>query len=288
MPFLPSQLPGRAESLAVFYSTGSPQLYEIPDWASMVLITAIGAGGGGGSGFTAAAAAARGGGGGGGCGAISRAMIPALFLPRALYISPGAAGLPSGAGGNSFVGIANTSSNSNNILIANGGGAGGNGTGAAVGAAGAAGAVSTVLNGVISWHGVHTFNVGAAGAAGGAVAGGIGPNATWGNVTPGLSGGAGGGGTTSADFAGGGVNGSGPVPTVPNNAAGSNIGSPAYWDRSMMLMTGGGGGGASNAGVGGNGANGAPGCGGGGGGGGTTGGTGGSGGSGLIIIQAMR
>lgn len=285
MPFLPQQFPRRLGRADVFWPTGNAHAYEIPDEASALLIVAVGGAGGGGAGFSAAAAAARGGGGGGGSGAVTRAVVPVISLPRVLYVSPGFGGNPAAAGGASFVGAQNTSVATSNVIFANGGGAGGTGTGAAVGAAGSAGAVATILNVIYSWLSPHEYTVGIAGATGGAIAGGAGTAAPWGNL--GICGGAGGGGTTSADFAGGNITGSGLIPTISGGAAGSNDGRGGYWDPVSFISTGGSGGGSSNAGVGGNGGSGGPGSGGGGGGGGTTGGTGGRGGNGYIIIQPL-
>lgn len=70
-----------------------------PRNARMVMIVCIGAGAGGGGGHTAAAGTARGGGGGGGCGAISRVLLPAIFLPDTLFVLAGAGGAGGTAAG---------------------------------------------------------------------------------------------------------------------------------------------------------------------------------------------
>jgi hypothetical protein len=112
----------------------------------------------------------------------------------------------------------------------------------------------------------------------------VGTTITWAATGVFNCGGAGGAGTTSADFAGGAITGSGPVPTIAGGLAGSNRGNDGFSKFLPPAFTGGSGGGSSNTGVGGAGANGRFGSGGGGGGGGTTGGTGGLGGPGLVII----
>ena len=285
MPFLPTQLPNRAGKFDVFYASGASHIYEVPDGASALFMAIVGGGGGGGAGFSAAAAAARGGGGGGGTGAVTRLIVSTLILPRLLYVNPGLGGTSAGNGGASFIGATPTTGNTTNIGFANGGNAGGTGTGAAVGAGGTAGGAASILNVIFSWLAPHEYGAGQAGAAGGAVAGAAGAATTWGNL--GICAGAGGGGTTSADFAGGNITGTGLVPTVLGGAAGSNVGNAGYWMPDLLIGTGGSGGGSSNTGNGGRGGDGAPGCGGGGGGGGVTGGAGGRGGHGFVVIQAI-
>jgi hypothetical protein len=266
-----------------------------PRGKSMVYMLAMGGGAGGGGGFTAAAGNARGGGGGGGSSAVISLVCPTFLLPDRLFIQVGAGGQgvssgggTAGSGVNSFIAFAPDNTGINLVVqacsvVPTGGGTG---TGAAVGAAGVAG---TVPAGFVVF-GPFLGTAGAAGAAGGAVAGAAGVSVSFIGLGKPM-GAPGGGGTTSADFAGGGITG------VANSlvsdfrpqpaAAGSNDGSGGFllgppsapWWSYCGL-----GGGSSNAGVGGNGGNGGPGAGGGGGGGGTTGGRGGNGGNGLVII----
>ena len=262
----------------IFYANGAWQNFILPAWATEIDCLIVGNGGNGGNGHTAAAAAARGGGGGGGCGAITRFVAPLSRIGRLLYINPG---LPGSAA--SYVGIAPAIAAANLIASANSGGVGGNGTGAAVGAAGTGGVVFAAADAVFSSLVTFTAVVGRPGSAGGPIAGGVGVNVQWGNVGIFTSSGASGAGTTSADFAGGQINGAGPVPNVSGGAAGSNPGNDglASWPPPVWF-TGASGGGSSNASVGGAGGRGSFGSGGGGGGGGTTGGLGGAGGAGFI------
>jgi hypothetical protein len=129
---------------------------------------------------------------------------------------------------------------------------------------------------------------GQAGQAGGVVAGGAGVNTTIATTSVITMGGASGAGTTSADFAGGGITAitdsflSQIRPIAP--AAGSNNGAGGFMNWKPLFSFAGLGGSSSNTGVGGLGGNGGPGSGGGGGGAGTTGGRGGDGGAGLVII----
>ena len=263
------------------------QPYEIPLGANFLSIIVAGGGGSGGSGFSAAAAAARGGGAGGSSGALTRMTVPTVFLPKTLYVFA-ALGGASGAGGDSFVAFDPSSATSFTLIRSNGGLAGGNGSGTAGGTAGAvAGATSVATSGPYSSLGPYQTLAGQAGAAGGAQTGVAGGAVTFGANGIFVSPGAGGGGTTSADFAGGNITGSGLMPTVLGGLAGSNAGAGGFELWLPPTFGGGGGGGASNAGVGGAGGAAGPGSGGGGGGGGTTGGTGGRGGPGFVLITAI-
>jgi len=270
-----------------------------PAGKTMAFMLCIGGAGGGGGGFGAAAAAARGGGGGGGSSAVTRVLMPLLLLPDTLFIQAGAGGVGQVSGGGvagsgilSYIAIAPDITATNVFAVSGAAAAvgGGTGTGAAVGAAGTAGTIAAITAMPLAGIGQYAFIAGQAGAAGGAVAGAIGPPtsiATTGCMT---QGGGGGAGTTSADFAGSivtAITGSLLSQMAPiGAAAGSNAGSGGYMLKNPFFFSYAGlGGGSSNTANGGNGGKGAFGSGGGGGGGGTAGaGRGGDGGAGLIVI----
>lgn len=272
-----------------------------PAGCSMAFMMVIGGGGGGGGGFTRAAAAAGGGGGGGGSSAVTRVWMPLCLLPDRLYIQVGAGGQGVASGGGtagsgvlSYVAVYPNTAALNVVAVSGNAGAvgGGTGTGAAVGAAGTAGTIATIANMPLAGLGSYVFIAGQIGIAGGAVAGANGGAQSFPTTSIITMGGTGGAGTTSADFAGGGVSASANTllsdfkPTAP--AAGSNNGSAGYLIRppsGPWFSFCGLGGSSSNTGIGGAGGNGGPGSGGGGGGAGTTGGRGGDGGSGMVLIQ---
>lgn len=276
------------------------QTYQVPSWANYINMVVIGGGGGGGGGFTGAAASARGGGGSGGSSAVTRVTVPAMFLPRTLFIQVGAGGQGVGSGGGtagsgvlSYVAIAPNTTASNVIAVSGAAAAvgGGTGTAAAVGAAGTAGTIATIAAMPLAGMGHYDLIAGQVGVAGGAVAGAVGTAQSIPVTSVITTGGTGGAGTTSADFAGGLWTAitssylSEIRPATP--AAGSNDGSGGFAVWKPLFFFGGTGGSSSNTGVGGAGGNGAYGCGGGGGGGGTTGGRGGDGGNGIVIITAI-
>ena len=276
----------------------SSQVWRKPSNATMVYIYCVGGGGGGGGGFSGLAGTARGGGGGGAASPMTTCLVPAMFVPDSLnvVVGVGGAGVTTGAGGTgtrSIVGIGDPNTTVLNVLIcsgaATGSGGGGTGTAAAVGAGGTAAAIPTIAQQNLISTGIHTRLAGNAGNAGGAVAGGAGtsfsiPNSNGLRHLPGC----GGAGTTSADFAGGGMLAvascrlsemAGQVP-----AAGSFNGGGSVYLNSIHYAFCALGGSSSNTGIGGAGGNGLYGSGGGGGGAGTTGGRGGDGGGGLVLI----
>lgn len=287
--FVPHFLPKDAGQTRFFQAQGGAvwQAYTVPLGALMLSILAVGAGGAGGAGFSAAAGAARGGGGGGGSGTISRLIAPTALLPQTLFVHVGLGG--TGAGGWSVVrvlpeGSITTTLPPLSLVTSPGGNPGAAGSGTA---GGAGGTIPTgVQHGAYSALGALASIGGQAGVAGGAQTGAAGTTVTWAALGLFTSPGAGGGGTTSADFAGGAINGVGFCPTIPGGLAGSNDGLAGFELRLPPTFTGGSGGGSSNTGVGGAGGAGSFGSGGGGGGGGTTGGLGGRGGDGLVIITA--
>lgn len=266
------------------------QVWEKPIGATMVTFFCVGGAAGGGNGFTGASGTARGGGAGGGSGASSRLIVPASLLPDLLYVQPGAGGAASSAGALSFISIANSNSVANVVLVSGTSAAfasnNGTGAGAATGIAGET--LGSILKGCFGGLGPAAWAAGIAGSNGGNASGAVGSAALY-LGSAGLTGaGAGGGGTTSADFAGGGISPvAGLLPNgVPGGAAGSNNGVAGIGSWAPFWSCGGTGGGASNTGIGGDGGAGWYGCGGGGGGGGTTGGAGGRGGDGFVIISS--
>jgi hypothetical protein len=282
------------------YQSAGTQVWYKPPNATMVFIQAIGGGGGGGGGHSAAAATARGGGGGGGSSGHASILYPAFFIPDRLYILVGAGGAGGAAtangspGSNTFIAMSDpyngTLSQISGFLTSGSTVPGGGirGTAAAVGAGGAAGVVVPSTAFIHSAIAIYNFSAGQAGAAGGAVAGAVGANTTISVAGQITQGGGGGAGTTSADFAGGGIT------EITNSLisqnrplrqdAGSVPGFSGFLLQKPFFSYAGAGGSSSNSGVGGNGGDGGPGSGGGGGGGGTTGGAGGKGGDGLVII----
>ncbi len=263
------------------------QSYDIPLGANFLEILVGGGGGAGGNGFSAAAAAARGGGAGGGAGAITRLLIPTVFLPPTIQCLVGLGGAAT-AGGDSYVALQQSNIAATMLARAAGGSVGGNGSGATGGNAGVAGVITALANqGPYSALGQYVSIAGAAGVSGGSQLGGIGNAATFGSAGVFVTGGAGGGGTTSADFAGGNITGAGRCPTILGGLAGSNAGNGGFENLLPPTFSGGSGGGSSNTGIGGAGGAAGPGSGGGGGGGGTTGGIGGRGGNGFIFITAL-
>jgi len=306
-------LPSKSDqNTFVFYAnasgstSGSFQAWSVPEHAAFLHFTVIGggAGGGGGCGGTAQAAG-RSGGGGGAPGGMVSVSIPAILLPKTLYLQVGYGGAP-GTGSNNQA-VAGQSGQSGTISYvclypeinpgsaviqssntAPGGGAGGSTSGTA----GTAITIADSLN--LKWLGIVGNTVAQLGASAGGL--GNGSSVTYTGL---LTGGAGGAGKTAAA-----INGStgGSVTMASINAyvttainggaagvgaAGGN-GSSGYFSWRPFIATGGagGGGGAIGANNGGNGGDGAYGCGGGGGGAaGNIGGTGGKGGDGLIMIS---
>lgn len=268
---------------------------------TMAYIICVGGGGSGAGGFTGSAGAIRGGGGGGGAAGQTRCIIPLMFLPKILYISPGAGGASVAASTNgnpgtlSYVCVA-PNTTAANVIVQSGAARASNtvataGSGTTAGAGGTAETISTVLLCVVGQWGLLQFLAGKAGAAAGAVTGAAGGSNTL--YTVGCSNGGAGGASTPAantNFAGGAQTGAGIWPTMPGGTAGGNPGSGATGYNNMFEMilpyggTGGGTGGTALTVAGNGGDGGFPGGGGGGGGGGVTGGRGGKGGDGCVWI----
>ena len=287
----------RTCNVQLFRNLGSTSAVNWQPWykpagVGMSFIFCLGAGGGGGAGFTAAAGSARGGGGGGSSGGLTRLLIPTVHLPNVLHVNVGRGGVPGGVGGASHVSTAASQTGAAYLItISSSGGAnnGGAGTGGA-GGGGGSGAIASSATDAYG-HGLGFFVAvgGRAGSNGGAQTGAAGGTQTWGTGGMLCSGGAGGGGTPTGntDFAGGGITGGGPIPSLAGGLAAAGQGQ-AGWellDPYLLASTGGCGGGTAGAsGTAGAGGYGGLGSGGGGGGGGVTGGAGGRGGDGYVII----
>jgi hypothetical protein len=241
--------------------------FSPPDWARLLIVTAIGGGGGGGAGAFGASGVRQGGGGGGG-GGLSRAIWRIEDLPGDLTVSLGAGGASGAAGGDTVI----TASGAT-LLTARGGQPGANGS-----AGGAGGAAGPGLNGGNPGGAASTTATAATGHS---------------LTSPGAPGGGGGGGGLDASGVAraGGPGGVGGVLAAP--AAGglggiSAVGAAGSPPASLVSDAGGGGGGAGavtsgagpNGGVAGN-----RGAGGGGGGAGvSSGGAGGAGSAGVVVI----
>ncbi|MFC5345476.1 DUF2793 domain-containing protein [Brevundimonas staleyi] len=238
-----------------------------PDWARLLIVTAIGGGGGGGAGAFGSSGVRPGGGGGGG-GGLSRVVWRVEDLPGDLTVSIGAGGASGAAGGDTVVAASGAT-----LLTARGGQPGANGS-----AGGAGGSAGPGLDGGNPGGATSTTTTAETGRS---------------LTSPGAPGGGGGGGglDASGTARAGGPGGSGGALAAPAagglggvSAAGSAGSAPA----SLVSDAGGGGGGAgavtSGAGPGG-GAAGPRGAGGGGGAAGvTSGGLGGAGSAGIVVI----
>lgn len=294
--------------------SGSFQTWNVPEYASFVHFTVIGGGGGGGSGyFNGGAAVTAFGGGGGAPAGMVTVSIPAILLPKTLYLQVGyggkggAAQTATATGNNGEAGTISyvclyPEINPGSTLIqssntAPGGGNGGTVTGGAGAATGTAITIADTTN--LKWLGIVGNTVAQTAGTAGQQSNTAATSITYAGL---LTGGAGGGGIRNTLLAGNGGNIS--FTTIAaayaisayNIAGGSNSSTTGLagsagnngllqW-RPFFLTGGAGGGGAGNLGRGGNGGKGAYGCGGGGGGAGTatSSGAGGDGGDGLIII----
>lgn len=302
---IPNSLRGTFDRFVTAGNTATTtgwQVWEKPRNISTVVLKIIGAGAGGGGGFTAAAGTARGGGGGGGSGGILDLIIPAMFLPDALYLfippggTGGAASAAGVAGGRCRISTVPADLTASNLIATSGSadaGGGGAGTTAAAGAAGAAGTIATVIIAIGHvYASSFSAKAGQAGGAGGIQTGALGTNVAFctgsGLYITGGAGGAG-SGTTNVNFAGGNVTGLGQVPSILGGALAGGVGLPGLFSEEPLIwcsLGGSGGGSNGGAGVGGVGGKASYGSGGGGGGAGVTGGAGGAGGDGLILIWA--
>jgi hypothetical protein len=308
-----NNLPNKSDqNTYIFYAnasgsiSGSFQAWNIPEYATFLHFTVIGGGGGGGGGCGGTPlASGRSGGGGGAPGGIVAVSIPAILLPKTLYLQVGYGGVP-GTGSNSQAVGGQSGQNgtisyiclypeinpgSTLIQSSNTDAGGGSGGGAGTANAGTAITIADVLN--LKWLGIAGNTV--AQTAGGNATTTIGSSVTYAGL---LTGGAGGGNKQASSnngSAGGNqimtsIN-SYVTTTINGGTGGTNPaagvdGASGYFSWKPFIATGGAGGGAGSVSAnGGNGGKGAYGCGGGGGGAaGVVGGTGGAGGNGLIII----
>ena len=282
---------------AVFYQSGT---WIKPQGITMISITAIGAGGGGGGGATNTTPNARLGAGGGGSGAITRLIIPEMFISDSLNINVGIGGagrtggvpVTASFGTNTYVDnqVKGNGDIYTFVIVASGGTGGGAGTSPGTGAAGNGGGAADVSQSLYSTLGVWTAVAGAPGTAGSTTNA---SNVVYGSFGLPVTGGGGGGGMGAGAVTastGGGITGSIFVPTNPGGVGltSASGGTKGVYSLTPFYSIGGSGGGGGGSDAGGNGGDGNIGCGGGGGGGGTspgTGGNGGNGGDGLVIIQ---
>ena len=238
-----------------------------PDWARLLIVTAVGGGGGGGPGASGASGLRPGGGGGGG-GGLSGAIWRVEDLPGDLTIVIGAAGASGAAGGDTVISASGTT-----LLTARGGQPGADGS-----VGGAGGAAGLGIDGGNPGGATSTTATAEAGRS---------------LTSPGAPGGGGGGGGLDASGVArtGGAGGPGGVlasPATGGSGGVSAAGSPGANPSSYLSASGGGGGGGgavtSGAGPAG-GAGGGHGAGGGGGAAGvSSGGVGGPGSAGVVVI----
>lgn len=267
-----------------------------PCGVSMAHIICIGGGGGGGGGFTGVSLGAGGGGSGGSSG-VTRVTLPAVFLPKVLYIQVGAGGsgggptVTGGSGILSYVAIAPDTTAINVIAVSGAAGAVGGAPGDANsgGAGGAAGTIAVIGSMPLAGPGHFALIAGQVGVIGGDDSGASGTAIAFPTTSVVTQAGSGGAGAQTANFAGGAFTAIADLyfsearPATPATGSFNGSGGPQLWKP--FFSFGGGGGSSSFTAAGGHGGHGAYGGGGGGGGGGETlGGTGGNGGSGLVMI----
>lgn len=314
-----NNLPNKSDqNTYIFYAnasssiSGSFQAWNVPEYATLLHFTVIGGGGGGGSGHFSSAGTSTSGGAGGAPGGIVSVSIPAILLPKTLYLQVGYGGKGGNPVGTLYGNTAPTAGNNGDngtisyvclypeinagsVLIQSSNTTPGGGQGGIVGTSTAGTAITIADTTNLKWLGIVGNTVSqTAGTAG--TAGGSGTLITYAGLLTGGASGAGYPGTTAIRSGGGFtltsissfinasiVAGSG---TNATNGIATN-GNSGLFRWQPFLSIGGAGGGASTntGGTGGNGGAGAYGCGGGGGGAGLgNSGAGGKGGDGLIII----
>lgn len=291
--------------------SGSFQAWNVPEYASFIHFTVIGGGGGGGSGYFLGGINGNVYGGGGGApGGIVAVSIPALLLPKTLYLQVGLGGNGGAAVSSAGNGINGTDGcisyvclypeiNPGSVLIQSSNTAPGGG-GAGTSPSGLAGTAITIADTAnLKWLGIVGNTVAQTAASAGAISNTTATAVTYAGL---LTGGGGGGGTRNTGLGGAGASiimtsinnfvtttiagGAGNTLTTSDSTAGSS----GYFSWKPFIATGGAGGGGQGgtnvAYAGKPGGDGAFGCGGGGGGGGryVSSGAGGKGGDGLIII----
>ncbi len=314
-----NNLPNKSDqNTFVFYAnasasiSGTFQAWNVPEGASFLHFTVIGGGGGGGAGYYSSSLTAGSGGGGGAPGGMVAVSIPAMLLPKTLYLQVGYGG----AGGAAAVsnpqvgnnGEAGTISyvclypeiNAGSVLIQSSNTAPGGGAGGGINTTSAAGTAITIADTTnLKWLGIVGNTVaqtaGSTGAAG-STANINGTAITYAGL---LTGGAGGGNMRSTS-AGGGTGGTinmtnilSYIAVAVNGGTAFNTteackGSNGFFSWKPFIATGGAGGAGysiTGATIAPDGGNGAYGCGGGGGGARCSAPSkGGKGGDGLIII----
>jgi hypothetical protein len=275
--------------------------WAAPKTAGFVGLFVYGGGSGGGAGLTGASGTARGGGGGGASGGASRLVVPAMFLPRELFVQCGNGGLGGASSGNAGAAATSTTvaalpnATASNIILVSGAAAatgGAAGTAAGGNAGGTGETIELQANGFAHGYGDWTALAGQNGSLGGAL-GTAGQNVVWGAGGLFCSGGTGGGSLNTSNTGGAGGNiaplggGGGGVlaPILPAGGAIGANGNPGIRIDHPFCSCGGTGAGTNNANAtahpGGSGAW----CSGGGGGGGAlTGGAGGNGGPGVAFL----
>lgn len=276
---IPYGFPQEVGASRLYIGTGAWIAVDIPESASLLHVLLHGEGGNGADQPGGAPGSGRAGGAGGGSGAITRVVLPTLWLPaKRLFLSlpPGGTTTPA------YLSFQPSSAPLDfSLLSADNGNAGVIGTGGTGGTAMAANSLPWLCMGPFISIG------GQQGSVGGIAAGAVGANLTFGATGAFSSGGTGGAGCTIATFAGGNIATRGPVMALPGGAAGAGRGSDGDWNFGPIPFAhGGSGGGSSNTVVGGAGGRGAPGCGGGGAGAGTGGtASGGKGGPAFALIS---
>jgi hypothetical protein len=283
------------KNFQIFYGIGSGvwQTWQKPRGCTMIQIFTIGGGAGGSSGQTASTGTRLGGGGGGGSAIVSGSFL-ANLLPDTLFILVGMGGLgqtisSNGTSGQlSYVSSQPTTASTANLVLINGAIPPTCTNGQTLGVGGT---VFSQTSALLSYLGMITAVAGPNAAQGGTNSG---PGDSVALATNIVTGGAGGGSVRALGnqpFAGGGLQGSGFVPTIAGSQNGEDGISMPYYNlpsnqtmTNAMVFVGGLGGGSSHISNGGKGGNGSYGCGGGGGGGSILGGSGGNGGDGLVII----
>jgi hypothetical protein len=300
-----------ADSASISIS-GSFQAWNVPEYATFLHFTVIGGGGGGGAGYYRSFTTSGSGGGGGAPGGMVAVSIPAILLPKTLYLQVGYGGL-GGAAATTDPQIGNSGSNgtisyvclypeinAGSVLIQSSNTAPGGGAGGGINTTSATGTAITIADTTnMKWLGIVGNTV--AQTAGGTGAAGSTANINGTAVTyVGLLTGGAGGGNMRSGSAGGGTGGTinmtnilSYIAVAVNGGSAFNTteackGSNGFFSWKPFIATGGAGGAGysiTGATIAPDGGDGAYGCGGGGGGARSSAPSkGGKGGNGLIII----
>lgn len=170
------------ESGKYFQTNGNWESWTIPNTCNLIYIMSVGAGGGGGGGGCQVNGTLAGGGGGGAAGGLIQTIIPALMLPKTLYINTGLGGSGGlgevsggalsqvgGKGGDSYVCVYPDTLLGNIICRSLGGSGGGGGGANSSGIYGNCSTVGWETSATFAAHlGLSQGNRGRAGAVGGA------------------------------------------------------------------------------------------------------------------------